>query len=305
MSLVIGGSRFTANGIRRARTFHYFWCQNCRHIVRIPSTNLYEICPQCFHELYLQLEVSMHRLVTDSRDPEPSPATRLLDPSTRRRPNTGFDRRFEWLSEVEDEPVQQAWITLEFVRPPRPPRPISPVENVFARDNNVSDAMSGDALLEFTEGMVWQNDRPGPPPTAASAIEALPRVKLTQKHLDNDPSCPVCKEEFDLGGEVRLMPCKHFYHSDCIVPWLCIHNTCPVCRYELQDDSNSDLEDTDDEDFRFEDVPDWLNWLWSRLFSLWPFRIVLDLTHRYLDFEDASSASHDGRSSWWRSWLIL
>ncbi|KAG7977651.1 hypothetical protein I3843_05G041200 [Carya illinoinensis] len=285
MSLMIGGSRFTVNGIRRARTFHYFWCQNCQHIVRVPSTNLYEICPQCFHELYLQLEVSMHRLVTDSRAPEPSPATRLLHPSTRRLPNTGFDRRFEWLSEVEDGPVQQAWITLEFVLPNRPPRPISPTENVFFQDNNVSDAI------------VWQNDRPGPPPNAASAIEALPRVKLTQKHLDNDPSCPVCKEEFDLGGEVRLMPCKHFYHSDCIVPWLRIHNTCPVCRYELQDNSNNDLEGRDDEDFRLEGGPNWLNWLWSRLFSMWPFRVVLDLTRRYLDFEDASSASHGG-SSW-------
>lgn len=306
MSLT-GRSRVTVNGIRRMRTFHYFWCQICRRTVRInSSTNPYEtLCPYCFSELRLELDISRHRLVTAGLTAvEPSPAirsldtlARLLDPalsssSSIRRPNTDFGRRLEWVSETENDPVQQSWITLQFVAPPRPTRPISPPPNMSLQDNNTSDFTFGNTLNEFIEGMALLNDWPGPPPAPSLAIEALPMVKVTRRLLDNDPSCPICKEEFELGGEVREMPCKHFYHDDCIVPWLSIHNTCPVCRHELllQDTtSNNDLEDTNDHDgFRFENVTNGLNWWWSQLYSLWPLRALSDWTHRFLYSEDTS-----------------
>ncbi|GMY39193.1 probable E3 ubiquitin-protein ligase RHC1A [Fagus crenata] len=297
MSLT-GRPRVTVNGIRRMRTFHYFWCQICLRTVRISSTNPYEtLCPYCFRELRIELDISRPRLFTSLTALDT--LARMLDPWSIRRPTptNDFGRRLEWGSEIENiGPVQQSWITLQFVEPPRP---ISPPQNVSLQDNNTSDVMFGNNTLnEFIEGMTMLNDRPGPPPALASAIRALPMVKLTETHLDNDPSCPVCKEEFVVGEEVREMPCKHFYHADCIVPWLSIHNTCPVCRHELQilQDTTSnydDLEDTTDEDFRFEDETNGLNWGWSQLFSLWPFRALSDWIHRYLDFQDTSS--HEGK----------
>lgn len=306
MSLT-GRSLVTVNGIRRMRTFHYFWCQICRRTVRInSSTNPYEtLCPYCFSELRLELDISRHRLVTAGLTAlEPSPAVRsldtlarLLDPSLSssssiRRPNTDFGRRLEWVSETENDPDQQSWITLQFVAPPRPSRPISPPPNVSLQDNNTSDFTFGNTLNEFIEGMALLNDWPGPSPARSLAIEALPMVKVTRRLLDNDPSCPICKEEFELGGEVREMPCKHFYHDDCIVPWLSNHNTCPVCRHEvlLQDTtSNNDLEDTNDHDgFRFENVTNGLNWWWSQLYSLWPLRALSNWIHRFLYSEDTS-----------------
>lgn len=33
-----------------------------------------------------------------------------------------------------------------------------------------------------------------------------------------------------MGSEVADLPCKHHFHKACIVRWLGIKGTCPVCR---------------------------------------------------------------------------
>ncbi|PIA48698.1 hypothetical protein AQUCO_01400932v1 [Aquilegia coerulea] len=103
---------------------------------------------------------------------------------------------------------------------------------VGLRRANVSDYFVGPGLDELIEQLT-RNDRRGPPPAAQSAIDSMPTVKISHKHLRTDSHCPVCKERFELGTEARQMPCNHMYHSDCIVPWLVQHNSCPVCRLEL------------------------------------------------------------------------
>ncbi|KAE9614886.1 hypothetical protein Lal_00036098 [Lupinus albus] len=94
------------------------------------------------------------------------------------------------------------------------------------------DYFVGPGLEEFIEQLTL-NDRHGPPPAARSSIDAMPTIRITQAHLRSDSHCPVCQDKFELGCEAREMPCNHIYHSDCIVPWLVQHNSCPVCRIEL------------------------------------------------------------------------
>jgi len=42
-------------------------------------------------------------------------------------------------------------------------------------------------------------------------------------------------EDFQITETVRRLPCVHIYHENCIVPWLELHGTCPVCRKTLND----------------------------------------------------------------------
>lgn len=101
----------------------------------------------------------------------------------------------------------------------------------FSRGNN-GDLFVGPGLQELIEQLT-ANDRQGPPPAPRTAIDAMPTIKVTQALLRTNSHCPVCQDKFELAIEVRQMPCNHIYHSDCIVPWLVQHNSCPVCRHEL------------------------------------------------------------------------
>ncbi|KAL5991832.1 hypothetical protein ACLOJK_012743 [Asimina triloba] len=77
------------------------------------------------------------------------------------------------------------------------------------------------------------------PPASKAAVESMPTIEIVDSHIAMESHCAVCKEAFELGAEAREMPCKHIYHSDCILPWLSLRNSCPVCRHELPTDVNT------------------------------------------------------------------
>ncbi|WOK93785.1 hypothetical protein Cni_G02486 [Canna indica] len=74
------------------------------------------------------------------------------------------------------------------------------------------------------------------PPASKAAIESMPTIEIIDDHIGKDFHCAVCMEPFELGVEAREMPCKHIYHQDCILPWLSLRNSCPVCRHEMPTD---------------------------------------------------------------------
>jgi E3 ubiquitin-protein ligase RNF115/126 len=83
-----------------------------------------------------------------------------------------------------------------------------------------------------------ENDpnRYGTPPAPKEAVEALPTVKINE-----NLQCSVCLDDFEVGTEAKEMPCKHRFHSACILPWLELHSSCPVCRSQLRvDESKQD-----------------------------------------------------------------
>jgi hypothetical protein len=67
-----------------------------------------------------------------------------------------------------------------------------------------------------------------------SSLDALPVIPIRREDIaDRSPSCVVCKDEFQPDELVQQLPCLHLYHRACIVPWLVIRNSCPLCRFQL------------------------------------------------------------------------
>lgn len=139
--------------------------------------------------------------------------------------------------------------------------------------------------------------RYGTPPAQKEAVEALATVKN-----DEIIQCSVCLDDCEIGDDVKEMPCRHRFHKGCILPWLELHSSCPICRYQLpcdelkiesdmsRNNSSDSNESSNNDDQRDGVGGDDRNNNWRR-FSVplpWPFGSL---------FSSSTSQSASGNSS--------
>lgn len=126
--------------------------------------------------------------------------------------------------------------------PPPPPGFLSDSSSDEAEDLDLGmDPAAARAYLSrlvrsiYDEPVVYRNQQhghrggQGQPPAPAASIAALPTVQVSEPAA----VCAICKDDLPLAAAARRLPCGHLYHSDCIVQWLEMHNSCPVCRSRL------------------------------------------------------------------------
>ena len=88
----------------------------------------------------------------------------------------------------------------------------------------------GRTHMEQGEGLDLMENRT----TKAAGVEqSAPKAENTvdtgTPAVDNGLACSVCVEDFEKGQDVRVLPCKHRFHPDCIDPWLLnVSGTCPL-----------------------------------------------------------------------------
>ncbi|KAG1327706.1 E3 ubiquitin protein ligase RIE1 [Cocos nucifera] len=73
-------------------------------------------------------------------------------------------------------------------------------------------------------------------------LEKEQAVAVTITELDSiadlalppeDSECCICLSQYEDGAELHSLPCNHHFHSGCIVKWLRINATCPLCKYNI------------------------------------------------------------------------
>ncbi|XP_042483935.1 E3 ubiquitin protein ligase RIE1-like [Macadamia integrifolia] len=56
--------------------------------------------------------------------------------------------------------------------------------------------------------------------------------------LPEHAECCVCLTPYEDGVELHALPCNHHFHASCIVKWLKINATCPLCKYNIVKGNN-------------------------------------------------------------------
>ena len=123
---------------------------------------------------------------------------------------------------------------------------VNPSTNFFLDNfasNFISNFINPMTRIVFINNM--QNQHQGNPPASKTAIDKLKHFKMEKKYCKKSekdpnkleyPECSICLMEVNDGQNTILLPCGHMFHEDCVTKWLQIHNTCPLCRFELPTD---------------------------------------------------------------------
>ncbi|XP_022941698.1 probable E3 ubiquitin-protein ligase RHC2A [Cucurbita moschata] len=232
-----------------------YWCYRCSRFVRA-SNQESVVCPDCNSGFVEQIDhpLSLRNMETAPRRRFPASAMYMIGHRSNSRQNLGSAIRRPRRNGGDRSPFNPVIVLRG------PPdgseggesrrfelyyddgtgsglRPLPPSMSEFLLGSGFDRLLEQLSHIEMNSIGQFET-----PPASKSAIESMPTIRICENHLETESHCAVCKEAFELGNEAREMPCTHIYHSDCILPWLSIRNSCPVCRHELPSDNQDSLD---------------------------------------------------------------
>ncbi|XP_058451729.1 E3 ubiquitin-protein ligase Iruka [Malaya genurostris] len=111
---------------------------------------------------------------------------------------------------------------------------------MFFMGNPGDYAWGREGLDTIVTQLLNQMDNTGPPPLEKEKIAEIPTVTISAEQVEMKLQCSVCWEDFQIDEVVRKLTCAHVYHESCIIPWLELHGTCPICRKSLAPEQQPD-----------------------------------------------------------------
>ncbi|PNY29558.1 Protein goliath [Tolypocladium capitatum] len=117
---------------------------------------------------------------------------------------------------------------------PSKPDPEQELDTATADRHDVSTRMTAPDLVQDGRPDAAATSRRASHDTTASASNSH-GVTDSGQPGDGNLGCSICTEDFKVGEDVRVLPCNHRFHPDCVDPWLVnVSGTCPLCRLDLR-----------------------------------------------------------------------
>ncbi|KAK1359838.1 receptor homology region, transmembrane domain- and RING domain-containing protein 1-like [Heracleum sosnowskyi] len=83
----------------------------------------------------------------------------------------------------------------------------------------------------------WRNPNRSSNLVGGKLVESLPCSIFNATHISGymENTCAICLQDFKDGDSLKILPCQHKFHANCVGSWLTKWNTfCPVCKYDLK-----------------------------------------------------------------------
>jgi hypothetical protein len=143
----------------------------------------------------------------------PAPDVELAAGSAARRPTTTTDQGQETVAE---DGGPRPTVVDPTTSPPGPEKQVDavcPVNESTETDKGKAKDDDGEAIAIV--------------PAVGAAAPTESKDETTKQ--EDGLGCSICTEDFVKGEDVRVLPCNHKYHPECVDPWLLnVSGTCPL-----------------------------------------------------------------------------
>lgn len=110
----------------------------------------------------------------------------------------------------------------------------APSNETKSCNNNDDDDIQTEERGKDQQDPIVAENASGPSRASDTNIgPSSPTVENTAANAETSDAgtlvCPICTDDFIKGQDVRLLPCKHKFHPECVDPWLLnVSGTCPL-----------------------------------------------------------------------------
>ncbi|KAH1251856.1 E3 ubiquitin protein ligase RIE1 [Glycine max] len=89
-------------------------------------------------------------------------------------------------------------------------------------------------LPKYRFQLLSNEETPGEGGGSMIPMETSNGYSVNERTLSpEDAECCICISSYEDGAELHVLPCNHHFHSTCIVKWLKMNATCPLCKYNI------------------------------------------------------------------------